>query len=133
MKLFHRLLVAPAALGLLAPISANSTEANFNDISNYSDVDVEIDSNSFKPKPAVNPLLIAGGEGMVDSHDHSDSFSSTTSASFGADFVIGAEEGAAGEEATTFNYQYGMNLSTSFTGEDSLDLTIETGLSLIHI
>ena len=26
-----------------------------------------------------------------------------------------------------FSYQYGMDLSTSFTGEDSLDLTIETG------
>ena len=32
-----------------------------------------------------------------------------------------------GKEAVTFDYQYGMSLSTSFTGEDSLDLVIETG------
>jgi hypothetical protein len=54
------------------------------------------------------------------------SFSETTTASFGADFVIGAVDGGT-SEATTFDYQFGMNLSTSFTGEDSLDLTIETG------
>ena len=39
MKLFQRLLVAPAALGLLAPISANANEINLNDISNYSDIE----------------------------------------------------------------------------------------------
>ena len=54
------------------------------------------------------------------------SFSTTTSASFSADFVVGSVDGAA-VEAVTFDYQYGMNLSTSFTGEDSLALTIETG------
>ena len=47
MKLFQRLLVAPAALGLLSPISANANEVNLNDISNYSDVEnIEL-ANSF--------------------------------------------------------------------------------------
>ena len=43
--------------------------------------------------------------------------------------VIGAADGAgAGKEATTFDYQYGMTLSTSFTGEDPSDSeAIETG------
>ena len=31
MKLFQRLLVAPAALGLLSPLAANATEVNLND------------------------------------------------------------------------------------------------------
>ena len=35
MKLFHQLLVAPAALGLLAPMAANATELNFNGVSDY--------------------------------------------------------------------------------------------------
>ena len=39
MKLFKSLLVAPATLGLLAPISANATEVNLNEISNYSDIE----------------------------------------------------------------------------------------------
>ena len=131
MKLFKHLLIAPAALGFLSPMAVNATEVNFDDISNYSEIEeIDLDVNSFKSLPSNKQLLISGGEGLVDSQDYGDSFSSTTSASFGADFVIGAVDGeAAGKEATTFNYQYGMNLSTSFTGEDSLDLTIETGNS----
>ena len=39
MKLFQRLLVAPAALGLLSPLAANATEINLNEIANYSDVE----------------------------------------------------------------------------------------------
>ena len=39
MKLFQRLLVAPAALGLISPIAANATDINLNEISNYSDVE----------------------------------------------------------------------------------------------
>ncbi len=36
MKLFQRLLVAPAALGLMAPMAATAAELNINDVSNYS-------------------------------------------------------------------------------------------------
>ncbi len=35
MKLFHKLLVAPAALGLLAPLAADATELNINGVSDY--------------------------------------------------------------------------------------------------
>ena len=131
MKLFKSLLVAPAALGLLAPISASANEVHLNDISNYSDTESFELFNSFNKEEPAQDLLLAGGEGLVDSsdsYDHDGGFSSTTSASFGADFVIGAVDGAGtGQEAVTFDYQYGMTLSTSFTGEDSLDLVIETG------
>ena len=47
MKLFQRLLVAPAALGLLSPLAANATEVNLNEIANYSDVESFEDFNSF--------------------------------------------------------------------------------------
>ena len=36
MKLFQRLLVAPAALGLLAPLASNASDVNLNDISKVS-------------------------------------------------------------------------------------------------
>ena len=49
MKLFKSLLVAPATLGLLAPISATANEINLNDISNYSKKsNLELNSNSFE-------------------------------------------------------------------------------------
>ncbi len=37
MKLFQRLLVAPAALGLMAPVAATAAALNINDVSSYSD------------------------------------------------------------------------------------------------
>ena len=125
MKLFQQLLVAPAALGLLAPLSASASEINLDAISNYSEGNLEIDANSFKQKSPNNTLL-SGGEGLVDSSDSTGGFSETTTASFGVDFLVGAVEGAA-SEATAFSYQMGIGLETSFTGEDSLAATIDIG------
>ena len=130
MKLFKQLLVAPAALGLLTPISASASEVNFDAVSNYSKDVVEVDSNSFKPLSSKETLL-SGGEGLVDSNDQN-AFSKTTTASFGVDFLVGAEDGAT-SEAAAFGYQMGIGLETSFTGEDALSATIDIGLSLIHI
>ena len=131
MKLFKSLLVAPAALGLFAPLSANATEVNFEAISNYSDEYSEIDEiniNSFKTLPKKNTLL-SGGEGLVDSTAYTGGFSETTTASFSVDTVIGAVDGTddVESEALSFDYQMNIGLSTSFTGEDSLDVTIDIG------
>ena len=46
MKLFQRLLVAPAALGLMAPIAATAAELNINDVSNYSETGAATESIS---------------------------------------------------------------------------------------
>ncbi len=57
MKLFQRLLVAPATLGLLAPLSVNATEVNLNEISNYSDVESIDFANSFDDKSSKENTL----------------------------------------------------------------------------
>ena len=119
MKLFKSLLVAPAALGLLAPMSATANEVTISDF-----------------KPATESTLLAGGEGLVDSHSHDGSFSETTTASFSADFAIGAVDGTGitstvtdGDEALEAYYGFQIDLNTSFTGEDSLDISIDAGNS----
>ena len=129
MKLFQRLLVAPAALGLLAPISANANEVNLNEISNYSNVESIEFANSFNNNTSTESPLLAGGEGLMDDHDHGpeDSFSSTTSASFSVDMAIGAVDGNATSEAVTTAYGYQIDLSTSFTGEDALSVSLDAG------
>ena len=125
MKLFQRLLVAPAALGLLSPIAANASEVNFQAVSDYSIEEVDVDSNTFNAVTNPNPLL-AGGEGLIDDHDGS--FSDTTTASFGVDMAIGAVDGSGdAKEAVRFAYSMGIGLETSFTGEDSLSATIDVG------
>ena len=125
MKLFQRLLVAPAALGLLSPLAANATEVNLNEIYNYSAEQIEINSDSFGSYQTSTPLLLAGGEGL--SHDHGQSFSETTTASFSADFAIGAVDGSSETEALSAGYSFQIDLNTSFTGEDSLDVSIDAG------
>ena len=126
MKLFQRLLVAPAALGLLSPIVANATEVNLDAISSYSDEQVEIDTNTFRSLSPENSLLISGGEGLIND---SDSFSTTTTASFTADFAIGAVDGgtATTDDALNAGYGFQIDLNTSFTGEDSFDVSIDAG------
>ena len=129
MKLFQRLLVAPAALGFLAPISANANEVNLNEISNYSDIESIEFVNSFNSDGLAESSLIAGGEGLVDTSvdTSADSFSSTTTASFSSTFYVGSIDQGADDGVTTFTYDFGMGLSTSFTGEDSLDVAIIGG------
>jgi len=129
MKLFKSLLVAPAALGLLAPISANASEVNLNDISNYSDVESIDFANSFD-NDAKEDTLIAGGEGLVDSYDGS--FSETTTASFSADMYLGAtdtDDATVTDDAVNAAYSFQIDLNTSFTGEDSLDISLDAGTS----
>ena len=128
MKLFKSLLVAPAALGLMSPLAVIASEPNLNDISNYSDVDTIDFANSFREDEGNQNQLIAGGEGLVsDSHDGG--FSSTTTASFSTDFYLGAVDG--GTAATNYpvqaTYGFQIDLNTSFSGEDSLDISLDAG------
>ena len=127
MKLFKSLLVAPALLGLLTPMAAQSNEIDLGTISNYNQNEIDLDSNSFKPNSDNIPVLLSGGEGLVEESFDETSFSETTSASFGSTFYVGSVENGSAGEATTFTYDFALDLSTSFTGEDSLDVAIIGG------
>ena len=154
MKLFQRLLVAPALLGFIVPVTAKATETNLDAISNYYQGNIDLNSKSFISN-TDNKTLLSGGEGLVETTETTagDSFSSTTTASFGVNFYVGAVDGGTQTETTstttantstgvlttkttetvvpaeavTFSYDYAMDLSTSFTGEDSLDIAIIGG------
>jgi len=112
MKLFKSLLVAPATLGLLAPMSATANEVTINDFNAAEEI-------------AVTNSRVDGLEARFNNLE-AGSFSETTTASFGVDFLVGAVDGAS-SEVTTFDYQMGIGLETSFTGEDSLSATIDIG------
>jgi len=138
MKLFQRMLVAPAALGLLTPLTAVATEVNLNDISSYSDVDSIDFANSFNSEDSKEDTLLAGGEGLVSSDSHDGGFSETTTASFSADMYLGSVDGGDFDTTTSgvqedsavmATYSFQIDLNTSFTGEDSLDVSIDAGNS----
>ena len=112
MKLFKSLLVAPATLGLLAPMAASANEVTINDFNAAEEI-------------AVTNSRVDGLEARFNNLE-AGSFSETTTASFGVDFLVGAVDGATSEK-TEFAYQMGIGLETSFTGEDSLSATIDIG------
>ena len=113
MKLFKSLLVAPATLGLLAPMSATANEITINDFAPAEEL-------------AVTNSRVDGLEARLNDFE-AGSFSSTTSASFSVDMAIGGVESNAVTEALTMVYGYQMDLSTSFTGEDTLAVAIDAG------
>ena len=134
MKLFKSLLVAPATLGLLAPVAATANEVTISDFTPAEQL-------------AITNSRVDGLEARMNNIE-AGSFSDTTSASFSADFAIGSVDGApvAEGEAVTAGYSFQIDLSTSFTGSDSFAVSLDAGnaddgsldeldlnLSLIHI
>ena len=113
MKLFKSLLVAPATLGLLAPMSATANEVTINDFNAAEEI-------------AVTNSRLDGLESRFNNLE-AGSFSETTTASFGSTFYVGSVENGSEGEAATFTYDYALDLSTTFTGEDSLDVAIIGG------
>tara|TARA_E500000331_G_C17203436_1_gene690298 strand:+ start:270 stop:1328 length:1059 start_codon:yes stop_codon:yes gene_type:complete len=104
MKLFQRLLVAPAALGLMAPLAANA------------DVTTEVTQARLDGIEARVGEIMAG------------SFSPTTKLKAKVNFTTGSvsDHTSAGDEIhQTYEIKYG--LSSSFTGEDKLAVKFESG------
>ena len=118
MKLFKSLLVAPATLGLLAPMSATANEVTISDFTPAEQI-------------AVTNSRVDALEARLNNIE-AGSFSETTTASFSADMAIGATDGITtgdgkSKEAITALYGFQIDLNTSFTGEDSLDISIDAG------
>ena len=148
MKLFQKLLLVPTVIGFTSPIIASASETNYGDVSDYSQSQVEVSLESFKPLSNKNPLL-AGGEGLssgetAQSDFDTDTFSSTTTASFTANIAAGSVDTGASDNVLGWNFDWELALSTSYTGNDSLDVVLNAGtsklmseldmtLSLIHI
>ena len=120
MKLFKSLLVAPATLGLLAPVAATANEVTISDFAPAEQL-------------AITNSRVDGLEARLNNFE-AGSFSETTTASFSVDFAVGAVDGKGvtttitdGDEALQATYGFQIDLNTSFTGEDSLDVSLDAG------
>ena len=188
MKLFQKLIAAPAIISMASGFAVNAAEINSTDLGDYSNSSNLVSLGDFKsdtlfpgdwaydslkdltnsPKFNGNSVsrleaaaelsnLIAGGEGLmngaaidrlsdelgselaimkgrVDGLEsrvntmEAGSFSETTTMKGKAKFMIGATEGPTGvDEAVMTAYFYEIDLNTSFTGDDNLNVEIETG------
>ncbi len=119
MKLFQRLLVAPAALGLMAPIAVN---ADVTAVTKDSDVNSEVINARIDGVEAQLGELMAG------------QFSTTTRLSGKSAFVTGYvdDDAEANSDEIVGQYMFQLNLNTSFNGEDNLYTRIKTGNTNDH-
>jgi len=119
MKLFKSLLIAPATLGLLAPMSATANEVTISDFTPAEQL-------------AITNSRVDGLEARMNNIE-AGSFSETTTATFGVNFYAGfINDDDAGndlDDNLTTGYDFNIGLNTTFTGEDSLDIELEAGES----
>ena len=115
MKLFKSLLVAPATLGLLAPMSATANEVTISDFNAAEEI-------------AITNSRVDGLEARLNNFE-AGSFSETTTAAFAVNAYLGYEDTADGtaDDAVVSAYDFQIDLSTSFTGEDSLAVSLDAG------
>ncbi len=194
MKLFQKLIAAPAIISMASGLAVNAAEINSTDLSDYSNSNNLVSLGDFKsdtlfpgdwaydslkdltnsPKFNGNSVtrleaaaelnnLIAGGEGLmngaaigrlsdelgselaimkgrVDGLEarvnglEAGSFSETTTMSGEVGFLIGATDSATeANDVVQFEYALGIDLDTSFTGEDNLNIGIVTGNGLTNV
>ncbi len=104
MKFFQQLLIAPAALGLLAPIAATANEVNL-------DVDsADLTAGQFSDYETSTKVTgkVTFNVGALNTDD---------------DITVGTQMG----DKLTSGYVSTFNVNTSFTGEDRLYARIKTG------
>ena len=194
MKLFQKLIAAPAIISLASGFAVNAAEINSTDLSDYANSNNLVSLGDFKSDTlfpgdwaydslkdltnsskfngnSVSRLeaaaelnnLIAGGEGLmngaainrlsdelgselaimkgrVDGLEarvngiEAGGFSDTTTMSDSAGILIGATDSATKtNDAVQFEYALGIDLDTSFTGEDNLNIGIVTGNGLTNV
>ena len=194
MKLFQKLIAAPAIISMASGFAVNAAEINSTDLSDYSNSSNLVSLGDFKsdtlfpgdwvydslsdltnsPKFNGNSVtrleaaaelnnLIAGGEGLmngaaigrlsdelgselaimkgrVDGLEarvnglEAGSFSETTTMSGEVGFLLGATDSATkANDVVQFEYALGIDLDTSFTGEDNLNIGIVTGNGLTNV
>ena len=127
MKLFQKLIVAPATLGLLIPSVAFAEEIKLADISNYYSSKEVKSISDFDPAEelAITNSRVDSLESKFNNFE-AGSFSSTTTMDGGVDLLLGAADGGA-SEALQFQYVWDIDLDTSFTGDDKLEIGIAAG------
>ena len=131
------MLVASCALGLIAPIGANASDINIEEIDTYvrkkssSKNQNRLNFNSFSNDVAAKKEKVDSSVVQFNQFE-AGSFSETTTLDGKVIMALGGIDGA--EElssslnsSVTFNSVYQMNLNTSFSGDDNLYIRLKGG------
>ncbi len=129
------MLVASVCLSFLAPIGAQASDINIEEMNTYvrkkSTSKKQLNSKTFSNKLATGKQKVKSSETNFNKFE-AGGFSDTTTLDGKVIMALGAinevEELATGLDAsTTFNTVYQMNLNTSFSGDDNLYIRLKGG------
>ena len=135
MKLFQQMLVASAALSLIAPMGAQASDINIEEIDTYvrkqSSSKKRLNSNSFSNEIANLKQKVDSTVVQLNQFE-AGSFSETTTLDGKVIMALGGIDGsdeldASDDSSVTFNSVYQMNLNTSFSGDDNLYIRLKGG------
>ena len=130
------MLVAGASLSLIAPIAAQASDVNLEEMNSYvrSGKTSRIDSKTFINEVSEDIAILKGRVDGLEAKQNefeAGSFSETTTLDGKAIFTLSATDHSLvktdGTDNLKANYTYQMNLNTSFTGDDNLYVRIKTG------
>merc|ERR1712146_416621 len=123
MKLFKSLLIAPATLGLLAPMTATANEVTISDFTPAEQL-------------AITNSRVDGLEARMNNIE-AGSFSETTTATFGVNFYAGVfyddDGGNDRDDNLSTGYDFAIGLTTSFAGEDALAINLQAGNAYLQL
>ena len=129
------MLVAGVCLSFLAPIGAQASDINIEEMNTYvrkkSTSKKQLNSKTFSNKLATRKQKVKSSETKFNEFE-AGGFSDTTTLDGKVVMAVGAIDGAeklaSGLNAsTTFNTVYQMNLNTSFSGDDNLYIRLKGG------
>ena len=131
------MLVAGAALSLIAPMSAQASDINIEEIDTYvrkqssSKKQKRLTSNSFSNQLATIKQKPARAEVKFNQYE-AGGFSDTTTLDGKVIMALGGIDGSdeldpTDHDSVTFNTVYQMNLNTSFSGDDNLYIRLKGG------
>ena len=132
------MLVAGASMSLLAPIAAQASEVNLEEMNSYTRSQtkktLKFDSSTFINEVSEDIAVLKGRVDGLEAKQNvfeAGSFSDTTTLDGKAVFSLMATDHAKvktdGTDNLTAAYMYQMNLNTSFTGDDNLYVRLKAG------
>tara|TARA_B100001248_G_scaffold195819_1_gene150500 strand:- start:183 stop:1331 length:1149 start_codon:yes stop_codon:yes gene_type:complete len=130
MNLFQKLLVVGCGINLLAPIASASEMYNLEAMNGYkrsAKKAKRFDSNSFD-NLVVSPKINLDGQDVSIKGVEAGSFSETTTMKGKLEALFAAQNTDAGTvDGLMLNYHLEVDLNTSFTGEDKLNIELAAG------
>ena len=134
-------MVASTAASLITPLAAQASDlVNLEEMNSYSSSNSKVqrfDNQTFINKVSEDSANLKDsldGLEVQQNEFEAGGFSETTTAAFTSNFYIGStdDDDGTADDVVMATYDFQIDLNTSFTGEESFDVSIDAGNSAVE-